>query len=114
MKWLLSLLIVTAFFIVSSFFISEKYVLSYRWMTLGMAIVSFIFFLVILRNKKKENKQVLGANISAIILKFILSIAVVISYAFLYGITKQYEFLFFFIAYMVYSVITYVGAYTYK
>ena len=114
MKWLGSLIFLTSFFIISSFFIPEKLVLSYRWMTIGMSIVSFTYYFIIWKTNLHSSEKMVGANFAAIILKFILSALVIILYAFLFGLNNNIDFLFFFMAYLVYSLITYIGTYNYK
>jgi drug/metabolite transporter (DMT)-like permease len=113
MKWLTAILIVTAVFFISSFFIRSE-VLAYRWMTFGMAIVSLIFYGIVARNRKKDNEKMVGSYIAAVVVKFMLSATVIIVYAFIFKLKSNTEFLYFFIAYIVYSVVTYTGAYFYK
>jgi hypothetical protein len=114
MKWLLALITLTVFFFIYSFSIHPSFVLAFRWMTMGMAIVSFLFYFMIVRNSKKENSTMLGSNIAAIVLKFMLSALVIISYAFIFRLKSNIEFIYFFIAYFAYSIVMYVGAYQYK
>jgi hypothetical protein len=114
MKWLLSLVLLTLAFFIYSFFIDDTLVLAFRWMTMGMAIVSFIFYAMIARNSKKGNETMLGSNIAAIVLKFMLSALVIISYAFIFKLKNNTEFIFFFMSYFAYSIVMYVGAYRYK
>lgn len=107
MKWFLSLLFVTAVCIVSGFFIEQKYVFAYRWMTTGMAIVSFIFYFMI---NKKSAKNANG-NLAAIVLKFILSSLVVIIYIAMLKSKNKTDYFFFLGAYILFSAVSYTGAY---
>ena len=107
MKWLLALLFFTSFFIVSSFFIDTNNAFAYRWMTIGMAIVSFIFYFSI----NKRNAKNAGGNLAAIVIKFMLSCLVFIIYIIAFKSRNRIDFYFFLIAYILFSIVSYVGAY---
>lgn len=106
MKWLYSLIFLTFFFIVSSFFIPTKLVIAYRWMTLGMALVSFIFYIITKKNDKNKS-----ANITAIGVKFITSSLVFILYIIVFKSKNTIDYYIFILAYILFSVVSYAGAY---
>jgi hypothetical protein len=114
LKWYFTLVFITILFIISSFFIAEPLVLGYRWMTIGISIVSFIYCYIITTASKKDSKKMMGGNLAAIVLKFILSAVVIIIYILLFGMRNQLEFAFFFLAYSIYSVVNYGFSYYYK
>ena len=105
MKWLFALLFLTSFFIVSSFFIDANYTFAYRWMTIGMAIVSFIFYF----NINKKNAKNAGGNLAAIVIKFMLSSLVFIIYIAAFKSKNRIDFYFFLIAYILFSIVSYTG-----
>jgi hypothetical protein len=107
MKWLLSLLFLTSVCIASGFFIAQNYVFAYRWMTTGMAIVSFIFYFMINKNSAKNA----NGNLAAIVLKFILSSLVVIIYIAMTKSKNKIDYFFFLGAYVIFSSVSYAGAY---
>lgn len=107
MKWLLSLVFLTIIFISVSFFISEKMVFAFRWMTIGMAIISFVFFFITRINNHKS----IGGNILAITLKFLMSPFVFITYYVATHSKNSLDYYFFIIAYILYSIVCYTGAY---
>jgi len=107
MKWFLSLSFLTVFFIVSSFFIGKNLVFAYRFMTLGMAIVSFLFYTITIKNNPKN----INGNLLAITLKFLLSAIVFIAYFVITRSQNKMDYYFFILAYLLFSVVCYVGAY---
>ena len=107
MKWFLALLFCTSLFIVSSFFISKENVFAYRWMTFGMAIVSFIFYCII----NKKNAKNAGANLAAVVAKFMLSAVVFILYLAIFKSNNKIDYVFFIAAYLLFSIVSYTGAY---
>jgi hypothetical protein len=111
MKWLASLVFVTAVFIGAAFFVDEQNLRGYLWMTMGMAVVSFLYYLMVISGSKKESKLLIGSNIAAVIVKFMLSALVIILYAFIFGLHRNIEFAYFFMAYLIYSIVMYTGAY---
>ena len=76
MKWIISLILLTFIFIITSFFIPNYLLFPFRWMTVGMAFNSFIFYFMV--NKSKANNAY--SSLAAIVVKFILSGAIVIIY----------------------------------
>jgi bacteriorhodopsin len=96
LKWYFTLVFITILFIISSFFIAEPLVLGYRWMTIGISIVAFIYCYIVTTASKKDSKKMMGGNLAAIVLKFILSSVVIIIYILLFGMRNQLDFAFFF------------------
>ena len=109
MKWLTSITPLTIVFIITSFVIDKNLAFTFRWMTLGMAIVSFLFYYM---TYKSNQKQIVG-NIAAIVVKFILSAVVVVTYFLLTKSKNRIDYLFFLAAYLAYSIVSYWGAYTF-
>ena len=107
MKWLLSLFFLTSVCVISGFFIAQNYVFAYRWMTTGMAIVSFIFYFIINKNSAKNA----NGNLAAIVLKFILSSLVVLIYIAMFKSKNKIDYFFFLGAYILFSAVSYTGAY---
>jgi hypothetical protein len=97
LKWYFTLVFITILFIISSFFIAE---------TVGFRIpmddhwnqyCRFYLLLHCLRlPAKKTVKKMMGGNLAAIVLKFILSSVVIIIYILLFGMRNQLDFAFFF------------------
>ncbi|MBK9329626.1 MAG: hypothetical protein IPM95_10020 [Sphingobacteriales bacterium] len=114
MKWFCSLVIITGFFILAGFYIADDLKMGYYWMSMGMAAVSFLFYLMIVQSRQKLAAAKAGANLAAITLKFIASMLVVILYVILFGTKHKADFLFFIISYCIFSVISYTGAYYFK
>ena len=107
LKWFVTLLFLTSFCIVSSFFIAANNVFAYRWMTIGMAIVSFIFYFIINKNNAKNA----SGNLAAVVVKFMLSILVVVIYIASFKSKNKIDFYFFLMAYLLFSAVSYTGAY---
>lgn len=107
MKWLLSLFFLTSVCVIAGFFIAQNYVFAYRWMTTGMAIVSFIFYFIINKNSAKNA----NGNLAAIVLKFILSSLVVLIYIAMFKSKNKIDYFFFLGAYVLFSAVSYTGAY---
>lgn len=107
MKWLLSLIFLTLFFVISSFFIPNDLALAYRWMTLGMATVSFIFYFL----TKKNNPKNVNGNLAAITIKFMSSTLVFVLYIIIYKSQNKIDYYFFIVAYILFSLVSYTGAY---
>ncbi len=114
MKWLLQIILLTIYFILLSFCLDADLRFSFRFMTIGMSIVSFLFYFIIYQSQKKNVKKALGGNLAAIVIKYMLSASVIIIYAFKYGMNFYHEFIYFFAAYLSFSVICYLGAYNYN
>lgn len=110
MKWLITWIIATCSFVVVSFFLPSAFRFPFLWMTLGMAISALVFYFITI---KSNPKQITG-NLSAIILKFFLSAIVIIAFAIIFKPKSNIGYYFFILAYSVYSVISFVGAYYYK
>lgn len=107
MKWLYSLIMVTSIFILVSFVLPQNHQFAFRWMTIGMALVAFIFYSM---SRYYKTNNVVG-NLAAIIVKFVLSAVVVVSY-FIYTKSKiNTDYYYFFLSYMVYSFISYWNAF---
>lgn len=107
MKWLLSLVSLTIAFITISFFMPAKMVFPFRWMTIGMAIISFFFYFITIINNSKN----IGGNILAITLKFLMSPFVFIIYYVITHSKNNLDYYFFTLAYILYSIVCYTGAY---
>jgi hypothetical protein len=107
MKWLFSLVCLTIAFVSTSFFIPEKMVFAFRWMTIGMAIISFVFYFITRINNHKS----IGGNILAITFKFLMSPFVFITYYVATHSKNSLDYYFFIIAYILYSIVCYTGAY---
>lgn len=114
MKWFYTLIVVTVLFIAAGFFIPSGARTGYYWMSMGMAIVSFLFYFMIYQSRPKQTAARAGSNLAAITLKFITSMLVVIFYFVLFGAKQKMDFLVFIISYCIYSVISYTGAYYFK
>ncbi len=114
MKWLFTLVFLTLLFIISSFFIDRNLVFAYRWMTIGISLVSFIFYYIVTTSNTKDNNKIIGGNLAAIVVKFILSLLVIIIYALVFGMKNKLEFVYFFIAYCIFSIVNYFFSYNYK
>lgn len=113
-KWLISLIIITFLFVTSSFFIEEQSVFGFKWMTFGMSLVAFIYYYVVTTANAKDSKKMIGGNLAAIVLKFILSGVVIILYIIFFGMENRLDFVSFFIAYSIYSIVNYTFSYHYK
>ncbi|HQV78934.1 MAG TPA: hypothetical protein PLJ42_07675 [Chitinophagales bacterium] len=107
MKWIISLILLTFIFIITSFFIPNYLLFPFRWMTVGMAFNSFIFYFMV--NKSKANNAY--SSLAAIVVKFILSGAIVIIYFIITESKNKIDYYFFFLAYILFSIISYTGAY---
>lgn len=114
MKWLLSLVLLTSLFILAGFFMDPKLMRGYWFFTMGMAVISFNFYFIIYFNRNLEKKKILGPYIAAIGVKFILTVLLVVIYALVFGMKQKIDFLFFFIAFFLYSAVLYTGAYNSK
>ncbi len=114
MNWLFSLVLLTLLFIISSFFIDSNLVFAYRWMTIGISLVAFIHYYMITSADKKSSAKMIGGNLAAIVLKFLLSALVVILYLVLFGTKNNMDFVFFLIAYIIFSIVNYLFSYNYK
>ncbi len=113
-KWFLTLAVITSILVVTGFFLDSSIAFGYRWMTTGMSIVAFIYYFIVTSSNEKDSKKMIGGNLTAIVLKFILSGVVVILYLLLYGIQDPLDFAFFFMAYGIFSVVNYIFSYNYK
>lgn len=113
-KWLLTLISLSLLFFVSGFFINTDLRFDYWWMTLGIGWVAFVYYFIVTYSNKKNNYKVIGGNISAIGLKFILTGIVIILYIIFSGMKNRTGFIFFFIAYGIFSVVSYSFSYLYK
>lgn len=113
-KWLFTLLFITSLFIVYSFFIDTKLVIAYRWMTIGMSLISFVYYYIVTSSNEKDSKKMIGGNLAAIVLKFILSGMLIILYIIFFKMKTPLDFVFFFTAYSIYSVVNYGFSYNYK
>lgn len=111
MKWLLSLVLLTLAFIAVAFFLDKHVVAGYLWMSMGMALVALVFFLIIYLNRNKDSKKVVGSYIVAVGLKFILTMLLVVLYVVIFGLEQRIDFVVFFIAFGLYSLVLYTGAY---
>jgi hypothetical protein len=79
-----------------------------------MALVSFIYFFIVFVSEKKEVKKSIGGNVAAITIKFILSALVFVVYQYKYGMSYLHEFIYFFIAYLSFSILSFWNSYNYK
>ena len=75
-------------------------------MTLGMASVSFLFYFI----TQKSSPKNIGGNLLAITAKFLLSAMVFIMYAIIFPSKDKTGYYFFIVAYVLFSIISYVGA----
>lgn len=75
-----------------------------------MAIVAILFYFVTIKN----NPNNINGNLLAIGLKFIFSALVFIIYIVAFKSKSNTDYYFFILAYVVYSIICYAGAYFYK
>ncbi|MFN8282152.1 MAG: hypothetical protein U0U67_03005 [Chitinophagales bacterium] len=114
MKWFLHIVFLTIYFIVISFFLDVDLRFSFRFMSMAMALVSFIYFLIVFISEKKEVKKSIGGNLAAIVIKFMLSAMIIVVYSYKYGMHYLHEFLYFFIAYGSFSVLSFWNGYWYK
>lgn len=114
MKWFLHIVFLTLYFILLSFFLDADLQFSFLFMSMAMAFVSFLYFLIVYISEKKEAKKSIGGNLAAIVIKFILSALIIVVYEFKYGMKFQHDFLYFFIAYISFSVLSFYDAYNYK
>jgi hypothetical protein len=76
-------------------------------MTLGMAIVSFVFYYI----TKKNNPKNINGNLTAIVTKFLFSSLVFITYIIIFRSKNKVDYYFFIMAYILYSIVSYSGAY---
>ncbi len=76
-------------------------------MTLGMAIISFLFYIINVKN----NQNNINGNLLAIIMKFLLSSLLFIVYFIITNSYNKIEYYFFILAFVLYSIVCYVGAY---
>ncbi len=114
MKWFLHLFSLTLFFILVSFFLDADLRFSFLFMSMSMALVSFVYFLIVYVSGKKDAQKNVGGNLAAITLKFILSALIVIVYEILYGMHYLHEFLYFFIAYLSFSILSFWDSYLHQ
>lgn len=113
-KWLLTLVSLSILFFILGFFINTKLRFDYWWMTMGISLIAFVYYFIVTASDKKDNNKIIGGNIAAIGLKFILTGVVLILYIILSGMKNRSGFIFFFIAYGVFSVVSYTFSYLYK
>jgi hypothetical protein len=104
----------TLLFAAGGMLLPDSHRAGYYWMTMAMAAVAFLFYFMVTAAHQKDNAGKVGGNLAAIMLKFILSVLVVILYVLLFDRKEKLDFLFFFTAYILYSVISYAGAYKMK
>lgn len=109
MKWFFYLTFLTLIFVVSSFFIPQNLAFAYRFMTFGMAAVSFLFYFITVKNNPKN----IGGNLLAIIVKFMLSSLLFMVYYIITRSKNKTDYYFFIVAYLLFSVVCYTGAYYY-
>jgi hypothetical protein len=114
MKWFLHLVFLTLYFIFLSFFLDAELRFSFLFMSMAMALVSFIYFLIVFISEKKDAKKSIGGNLAAITLKFMLSALIIVVYQYKYGMHYLHEFIYFFIAYASFSVLSFWDSYYYK
>lgn len=113
-KWLLTLVSLSILFFISGFLIKTNLCFDYWWMTLGISCISFIYYFIVTFSNKKNNSKVIGGNIAAIGIKFILTGFMLILYIIFSGMKNRSAFIFFFIAYGIFSVVSYTFSYLYK
>ncbi|MBK9792181.1 MAG: hypothetical protein IPP60_03570 [Sphingobacteriales bacterium] len=113
-KWLLTLVSLSILFFISGFLIKTNLRFDYWWMTLGISCISFIYYFIVTFSNKKTNSKVIGGNIAAIGIKFILTGFMLILYIIFSGMKNRTGFIFFFIAYGIFSVVSYAFSYLYK
>ena len=111
MKWMLSLVLLTIVFIAASFGVPPERVVAFRWMTLGMAFVSFIYYFIVRFSNMQKAQKRAGGNLAAIIIKFFLSALVVILYIIFFPETNSTDIFIFLGAYVLFSIVSYAGAY---
>jgi len=113
-KWLLTLAFTTFFLLVLGFILHPVSIHAYLWMTLGMAVVAFVYFAMVTIAHKKTSMQVISGNLAAIGLKFILSATIIIIYIILVRNTRRIDFLYYLMAYGIFSTINYTFSYLYN
>ncbi|MCC6584579.1 MAG: hypothetical protein IT271_12820 [Chitinophagales bacterium] len=113
-KWLLTLVSLSILFFISGFLIKTNLRFDYWWMTLGISCIAFIYYFIVTSSNKKNNNKIIGGNIAAIGLKFILTGFMLILYIIFSGMKNRSGFIFFFIAYGIFSVVSYTFSYLYK
>ncbi|HNJ01099.1 MAG TPA: hypothetical protein PK206_04935 [Chitinophagales bacterium] len=97
-------------FFLSGIALPEDDMPAYYWMTGGMCIVSFIYYYIVLIAEQKKEQKMLGGHLFAIVIKFMLSALVAILYILIFPV-KQYDFVYFFVAYVIFSVFSYLFSY---
>lgn len=113
-RWLLSLFLLFTLFVVLGLIIHPASLAAYYFMTMSMSVVSFIYYFVVVNAQQKANNKMLSANLAAIILKFSLSLLIVIIYAISFKPIQQFDFVYYFAAYFLYSIVNYYYSYRYK
>lgn len=112
-KWLLTLVCITFLLLLLGFILHPVSIHAYLWMTMGMAAVSFLYFFMVTLAQKQTSSQVIGGNLAAIGLKFILSATLIIFYIVLTKETRRMDFVYFLLAYGIFSIINYTFSYFY-
>lgn len=113
LKWLLTLLFTTIFFLLAGMLIPTKSMPAFYGMTMSVAFISFIYFFIVNNVHKKDSATHVGGNLSAIIIKFILTGAIIIFYIILSKEIRGIDFIYFFAAYGIFSIINYSFSYYY-
>ena len=114
LKWLFSLIGITFVFLALHWVLPIAGTSGYLWVTMSMAIVSFIYFFMVTISSKKESTEVVGGNLAAIVVKFILSATIIIFYVIFSKKTERIDFVWFFVAYGIYSIVNYPFVYFYN
>lgn len=112
-KWLFSLLFITLLFFGLHWILPIARTSGYIWITMSMAVISFIYFFMVTNSSKKESTEVVGGNLAVIVIKFILSATIIIFYVLFSKKTESIDFVWFFGAYGIYSIVNYPFAYFY-
>lgn len=112
-KWLLALTLITVLFLIFGVISNPKPAFGYYWMTMGIAFISYLYFFMVTTSYEKKSVQNIGGNFAAIAVKFILSATVIIFYVIFAPKTSGTDFVYFFIAYGVFFIVSYTFSYKY-
>lgn len=113
-KWISTLVGISLAFLITGFMIHTPSRNAYWWMTMSIAAISFLYLLMVTMAQKQESTVVVGGNLAAIVVKFILSATVIIFYIIFSKSIRGIDFIYFFIAYGVFSIVNYSFSYHYK
>ena len=109
--WFFIWLIVTIFLLILGITLSYPDNTTIFFGTSGMSFIALLFGIIVYISNHKPAKKMIGGNLAAITLKYILSGLLLIVFIIFFKSKTTYHFFYLLILIFIYSIISYTGAY---